>query len=168
MPRTEVSVDVNGEPVRAAVETRTLLVHFLRREAGASSVKVGCDTTSCGACAVLLDGRAVKSCTLFAVQAEGRSVRTVEGLSEPGAPLHPLQEALRQEHGLQCGYCTSGMLMAACRLVEAGSTPSEDEIREAISGNICRCTGYAAIVAAVRRACAESRSASAEPVDQAI
>jgi aerobic carbon-monoxide dehydrogenase small subunit len=152
-PRRGVAVEVNGRRVAAEVEPRLLLVHFLRRTAGLTGTRVGCDTTSCGACTVLLDGRPVKSCTMFAVQADGHQVTTVEGLAPDEGPLHPLQEAFWAEHGLQCGYCTPGLLMAASRLVEEAEGELRDEdIREAISGNLCRCTGYVNVVAAIRRA----------------
>ena len=143
-----VSVTVNGEVVEELVETRHLLAHFLREQANMAGVRIGCDTTSCGACAVLLDGRAVKSCTLFAVQAHGRSVTTIEGIGV-GDDLHPLQAAFRQEHALQCGFCTSGFLMAAIELLSGVPDPSELEVREGLSGNLCRCTGYSNIVTAV-------------------
>jgi carbon-monoxide dehydrogenase small subunit len=152
-PGRQVRVVVNGREVADEVEPRLLLVHFLRWSAGLTGTRVGCDTTSCGACTVLLDGRAVKSCTVFAVQADGHQVATVEGLSADGGPLHPLQEAFWAEHGLQCGYCTPGLLMAASRLVaEADGELREEDVREAISGNLCRCTGYVNVVAAIRRA----------------
>lgn len=156
-PEVSVSMQVNGVHVAGDVEPRRLLVHFLRDLAGTSSVRVGCDTTSCGACTVLLDGQAVKSCTLFAVQADGRSVTTVEGLSRDDEPLHPLQEAFRREHALQCGYCTAGIVLAAHNLVaEATGELSDDDVREAISGNICRCTGYVNIVKAIQAAARET------------
>ena len=152
-PRRSIRVEVNGSGVAAEVEPRLLLVHFLRWHAGLAGTRVGCDTTSCGACTTLLDGRAVKSCTVFAVQADGRRVTTVEGLAPEGAPLSPLQEAFWAEHGLQCGYCTPGLLLAAAKLVaDSGGDLSDEEIREAISGNLCRCTGYVNVVAAIRRA----------------
>jgi aerobic carbon-monoxide dehydrogenase small subunit len=155
--RRDVRVAVNGREVAAEVEPRLLLVHFLRWSAGLTGTRVGCDTTSCGACTVLLDGRAVKSCTVFAVQANGHAVTTVEGLAPDGAPLHPLQEAFWVEHGLQCGYCTPGLLMAASRLVaESDGELRDEDIREAISGNLCRCTGYVNVVAAIRRAAKRS------------
>jgi aerobic carbon-monoxide dehydrogenase small subunit len=153
VPSREVRVEVNGREVTAEVEPRLLLVHFLRWIAGLTGTRVGCDTTSCGACTVLLDGRPVKSCTMFAVQADGHQVTTVEGLAPDEGQLHPLQEAFWAEHGLQCGYCTPGLLMAASRLVEEAEGELRDEdIREAISGNLCRCTGYVNVVAAIRRA----------------
>lgn len=154
-----IEVEVNGQPVAQEVEPRLLLVHFLRWVAGLTGTRVGCDTTSCGACTVLLDGRPVKSCTLFAVQANGRRVTTIEGLAADDEPLHPLQEAFWAAHGLQCGYCTPGLIMAAKHLVEHGLDElTDDTIREAISGNICRCTGYVNVVAAIRLA-AERRRA---------
>ncbi len=154
-----IEVEVNGQPVAQEVEPRLLLVHFLRWVAGLTGTRVGCDTTSCGACTVLLDGRPVKSCTLFAVQANNRRVTTIEGLAADDEPLHPLQEAFWAAHGLQCGYCTPGLIMAAKHLVEHDLDElTDDAIREAISGNICRCTGYVNVVAAIRMA-AERRRA---------
>jgi aerobic carbon-monoxide dehydrogenase small subunit len=153
-----VSVRVNGRPVVAEVEPRLLLVHFLRWVAGLTGTRVGCDTSSCGACTVQLDGRAVKSCTVFAVQADGHQVTTIEGLAPEGAAMHPLQEAFWAEHGLQCGYCTPGLIMAVRNLVERGGAElGDEEVREAISGNLCRCTGYVNVVAAVRLAAALHR-----------
>ena len=149
----ELRLTVNGEERVATVEARMLLVHFLRETLRLTGTKVGCDTTSCGACTVSVDGRAVKSCTMFAVQADGASIETIEGLAD-GDRLDPLQEAFWAEHGLQCGYCTSGMIMAARDLLARNPDPTDDEIRTGISGNLCRCTGYANIVAAVRRAAA--------------
>lgn len=149
--RTDISVDVNGQVVRVRTEARRLLVHFLREEAGLAGVRIGCDTSSCGACAVLIDGRAVKSCTIFAVQADGRRITTVEGLGA-GDELHPLQAAFRREHALQCGFCTSGFLMAALDLLSNVADPTEREVRDGLSGNLCRCTGYAGIVTAVIQA----------------
>jgi aerobic carbon-monoxide dehydrogenase small subunit len=152
-----VSVNVNGEPRAAEVEPRVLLVHFLRQTLGLTGTHLGCDTTSCGACAVLLDGVPVKSCTLFAVQAAGREVTTVEGLQQ-GAELHPIQEAFREEHGLQCGFCTPGMMLTATALLKGNPDPTDEEIRWALSGNICRCTGYQNIVKAVHAAAAKLAS----------
>jgi aerobic carbon-monoxide dehydrogenase small subunit len=153
-----VSVRVNGRPVVAEVEPRLLLVHFLRWVAGLTGTRVGCDTSSCGVCTVQLDGRAVKSCTVFAVQADGHQVTTIEGLAPEGAAMHPLQEAFWAEHGLQCGYCTPGLIMAVRNLVERGGAElGDEEVREAISGNLCRCTGYVNVVAAVRLAAALHR-----------
>ncbi len=149
-----VTISVNGARQSAEVETRLLLVHFLRETLGLTGTHIGCDTTSCGACTVLLDGVPVKSCTVFAVQAEGREITTVEGLARGGA-LHPIQEAFREEHGLQCGYCTPGMVLTAAALLAENPNPSDEEIRWALSGNICRCTGYQNIVNAVRSAAAK-------------
>ncbi|BDG59475.1 (2Fe-2S)-binding protein [Caldinitratiruptor microaerophilus] len=146
-----VTLTINGHRYEGDVEARKLLVHFIREVAGLTGTHVGCDTTSCGACTVLLDGRPVKSCTLFAVQADGRAVTTVEGLA-PSGELHPLQQAFWDQHGLQCGYCTPGMLMTGVALLERNPSPTEDEIRRAISGNLCRCTGYQNIVKAIQQA----------------
>jgi aerobic carbon-monoxide dehydrogenase small subunit len=146
-----VTITVNGQQHSADVETRLLLVHFLRQTPGLTGTHIGCDTTSCGACTVLLDGVPVKSCTLFAVQAEGHEVTTVEGLATAGG-LHPIQEAFREEHGLQCGFCTPGMMLTATALLRENPSPSEEEIRWALSGNVCRCTGYQNIVKAVQHA----------------
>ena len=144
-----ISVVVNGQRRAAEVEPRLLLVHFLRDTLALAGTHVGCDTTSCGACAVLLDGVPIKSCTMFAVQADGRQVTTVEGLAT-GAQLHPLQEGFKEEHGLQCGYCTPGMLLVSAALLAENPNPTEEQIRWAISGNLCRCTGYQNIVKAVQ------------------
>ncbi len=148
-PFAMVHVTVNGKPYEAEVEVRTLLVHFIRDILGLTGTHIGCDTTNCGACAVLLDGRAVKSCTVLAVQAEGREIRTVEGLETDGK-LHPVQEGFVQEHGLQCGFCTPGMMMTAVALLEKNPNPPEEQIRRAIAGNLCRCTGYVNIVKAIQ------------------
>jgi carbon-monoxide dehydrogenase small subunit len=150
----EIRVTVNGAERTATVEARLLLVHFLRETLGLTGTKIGCDTTSCGACTVGLDGRAVKSCTMFAVQVDSSTIDTIEGLAD-GEELDALQRAFWEEHGLQCGYCTSGMVMAARELLARNPHPSDEEIRLGISGNLCRCTGYANIVAAVRRAAGE-------------
>jgi carbon-monoxide dehydrogenase small subunit len=152
----EIEVTVNGEPRRARVEPRMLLVHFLREELGLRGTHIGCDTTSCGACTVLMDGTPVKSCTVLAVQADGRQIGTVEGL-ETAQGLHPMQESFHEEHGLQCGFCTPGMMLTAIALLEDNPDPSEEEIRWALSGNVCRCTGYQNIVKAVQRAAASMR-----------
>jgi carbon-monoxide dehydrogenase small subunit len=144
-----IDVTVNGEARSADVEPRLLLVHFLRETLGLTGTHVGCDTTSCGACTVLLDGTPIKSCTYLAVQANGRSITTVEGLMRDGA-LHPIQEGFKEEHGLQCGFCTPGMMLVSVALLEENPDPSEEEIRWAISGNICRCTGYQNIVKSVQ------------------
>ncbi|HSE80482.1 MAG TPA: (2Fe-2S)-binding protein, partial [Gaiellaceae bacterium] len=148
-----VGVTVNGERRDADVEPRLLLVHLIREVFRLTGTHIGCDTTHCGACTVLLDGRPVKSCTVFAVQADGRTVMTVEGLEQDGK-LDPVQEGFVQEHGLQCGYCTPGMLMTSYAYLQHHPHPSEDEIRHAISGNLCRCTGYVNIVKAVKAAAA--------------
>jgi len=150
----QVRVAINGEKYEADVEPRLLLVHLIRDVLRLTGTHIGCDTTHCGACTVLLDGRAVKSCTLFAVQANDRELMTVEGLEQNGA-LHPLQEGFVEKHGLQCGYCTPGMLMTSYAFLKKHPSPSEDEIRHAISGNLCRCTGYVNIVKAVQYAAAK-------------
>ena len=148
-----ITVTVNGQERSAIVETRLLLVHLLRETFGLTGTHIGCDTTSCGACTVLVDGVPVKSCTQFAVQADGHEVKTVEGLATAEG-LHPIQEAFREEHGLQCGFCTPGMMLTATALLEKNPSPSEEEIRWALSGNVCRCTGYQNIVKAVEHAAA--------------
>ena len=150
----KIDVVVNGTERSADVEPRLLLVHFLRQNLSLTGTHIGCDTTSCGACTVLLDGVPIKSCTQFAVQANGREITTVEGLMQNGS-LHPLQEGFKEEHGLQCGFCTPGMLLVTSALLEENPDPSEEEIRWAISGNICRCTGYQNIVKAVQWAANE-------------
>ena len=147
----DITVKVNGKDRAAAVEPRLLLVHFIREHLALTGTHIGCDTTNCGACTVLLDGRAVKSCTLFAVQADGRELRTIEGVGNSSA-LHPLQEGFKESHGLQCGFCTPGMIMSACALLEKNPHPTEEDIRWGISGNLCRCTGYQNIVKAVQYA----------------
>ena len=156
MAKHKIKVKVQGAEREAEVESRLLLVHFLREVLGLTGTHIGCDTTHCGACTVLLDGEPVKSCTVLAVQADGREVLTVEGLEQDGK-LHPLQEGFWQEHGLQCGYCTPGMLMTGYALLERNADPSEAEIRQAISGNLCRCTGYVNIVKAVQHAAAAAK-----------
>ena len=155
-----VTVAVNGTEHSADVEPRMLLVHLLREVLGLTGTHVGCDTTSCGACTVLLDGAPVKSCTMFAVQADGREVTTVEGLKQDGQ-LHPIQAAFKEEHGLQCGFCTPGMMLTGKALLERNPLPTEDEVRWAISGNICRCTGYTNIVKAIQAAGRQMASDSA-------
>jgi carbon-monoxide dehydrogenase small subunit len=147
----QISMTVNGKLRKATVEPRLLLVHFLREHLRLTGAHIGCDTSQCGACTVLIDGRSVKSCTLFAVQADGSEVTTIEGLAADGT-LHKLQEGFWEEHGLQCGFCTPGMIMAAVTLLKDNPTPSEREIREGISGNYCRCTGYQHIVNAIQHA----------------
>jgi carbon-monoxide dehydrogenase small subunit len=146
-----IALTVNGLRHEAEVEPRELLVYFLRERLGLTGTNVGCDTSSCGACTVLIGGESVKSCTMLAVQADRSDVTTIEGLADNGT-LHPLQQAFHEQHGLQCGYCTPGMIMAAVSLLEEHPDPSEDEIRAALEGNLCRCTGYQNIVAAVRQA----------------
>jgi aerobic carbon-monoxide dehydrogenase small subunit len=147
----EITLTVNGRAVTRDAEPRTLLVHFLRDALGLTGTHVGCDTSQCGACTVLLDGRGVKSCTVLAVQAAGASVTTIEGLETNGS-LHPLQAAFREMHGLQCGFCTPGMIMSSVDLLSRNASPSEGEIRHALEGNLCRCTGYHNIVKAVQHA----------------
>ena len=156
MSTHKISVTVNGTRLEAQVESRLLLVHLIREVFRLTGTHIGCDTTHCGACTVLLDGTPVKSCTVLAVQADGRTVKTVEGLEQDGK-LHPVQEGFMQEHGLQCGFCTPGMMMTSCALLEHNKNPSEAEIRGAISGNLCRCTGYVNIVKAVQHAAAKLR-----------
>ena len=159
-----INVSVNGQPRSAEVEPRLLLVHFLRDVLGLTGTHIGCDTTNCGACTVLLDGIPIKSCTFFAVQANGRQVTTVEGLAS-GGKLHPIQAGFKEEHGLQCGFCTPGMMLVAKALLEENPDPSEAEIRWALSGNICRCTGYQNIVKAVRwAALRQQREPAGAPV----
>ncbi len=157
-----VKVSVNGQERTAEVEPRMLLVHLVREVFGLTGTHVGCDTTSCGVCTVLLDGQAVKSCTMLAVQADGREITTVEGLAS-GGQLHPIQEAFKEEHGLQCGFCTPGMMLVSVALLEENPAPTEKDIRWAISGNLCRCTGYQNIVKSVQSAATtirESKGAS--------
>jgi len=152
MKRT-ITLTVNGIPREVTVEPRTLLVHALRDELNLTGTHVGCDTSQCGACTVHLDGRAVKSCTVLAVQAEGQAITTIEGMGT-AAKLHPLQQAFWEKHGLQCGFCTPGMIMTAADLLASNPSPTEDEIRHALEGNLCRCTGYQNIVEAVKAASA--------------
>ena len=154
----EVNVTVNGAEQTHDVEPRVLLVDFIRTRAGLTGTHIGCDTSNCGACTVLLDGIPVKSCTILAVQADGRAVTTVEGLKSNGA-LHPIQAAFRAEHALQCGFCTPGMMLVGAALIETNSAPSDDDVRWAISGNLCRCTGYMNIVTAIRTAAATTADA---------
>ncbi len=149
--RSPVSITVNGRAVSREVEPRLLLVHFLRDTVGLTGTKVGCDTSQCGSCTVLIDGRSAKSCTLFAVQAEGSEITTIEGLAKNGQ-LHALQVGFWEEHGLQCGYCTAGMILSAVNLLEQTPHPTETQIREGIAGNFCRCTGYQHIVNAIQHA----------------
>jgi carbon-monoxide dehydrogenase small subunit len=156
----EITVTINGAPTTHDVEPRVLLVDYIRTRAGLTGTHIGCDTTNCGACTVLLDGKPVKSCTVLAVQADGREVGTVEGLKSNGA-LHAIQAAFKEEHGLQCGFCTPGMMLVGAALIEENANPSDDDVRWAISGNICRCTGYMNIVKAIRAAAASTAGASA-------
>ena len=160
MATTRIEVKVNGKERRSEVEPRLLLVHYLRDVLDLTGTHIGCETTLCGACTVLLDGRAVKSCTVLAAQADGHSIQTIEGLASNGK-LHPVQEAFWEEHGLQCGYCTPGMILAAVELLNRNPKPSEAEIRRAIAGNLCRCTGYQHIVSAIEAA-ARKMSAAAK------
>jgi aerobic carbon-monoxide dehydrogenase small subunit len=146
-----VSMSVNGRTIEREVEPRLLLVHFLRENLALTGTKIGCDTSQCGSCTVLVDGRSTKSCTLFTVQADGSEITTIEGLAKNGQ-LHPLQEGFWEEHGLQCGYCTAGMIMSAANLLGENPRPTERQIREGIAGNFCRCTGYQHIVNAIRHA----------------
>ena len=146
-----VAITINGRSHRAQVEPRTLLVHFIREQAGLTGTNIGCETGLCGACTVMLDGVGVRSCTQLAAQADGRSVTTIEGLAGNGE-LHPLQRAFWEKHALQCGYCTPGMILAALDLLQKNPDPSDDQVREALKGNLCRCTGYHNIVVAVRHA----------------
>jgi carbon-monoxide dehydrogenase small subunit len=155
----KIKITVNGAAQELEVESRLLLVHHLRENLRLTGTHIGCDTTHCGACTVLLDGQPVKSCTVLAVQADGRQVTTVEGLEKDGK-LHPVQEGFWEKHGLQCGFCTPGMLMTSCALLAHNPDPTELEIREAISGNLCRCTGYVNIVKAVQYAASKQKEAS--------
>jgi len=154
-----VALTVNGKAVTGDVEPRTLLVQFLREQLRLTGTHVGCDTSQCGACVVHVDGKAVKSCTTFAWQVQGANITTIEGLAEPNGPLHPMQEAFRENHALQCGYCTPGMIMAAADLLQRNPNPSDEEIRHGLEGNLCRCTGYHNIVEAVKAAAANGVSA---------
>jgi carbon-monoxide dehydrogenase small subunit len=159
MSKTQVRMSVNGRPVEGLVEPRTLLIHFLREQLNLTGAHIGCDTTHCGACTIDLDGKSVKCCTMFAVQADGATITTIEGMANADGSLHALQEGFRMEHGLQCGFCTPGMIMRAHRLLKENPNPSEEEIRFGISGNLCRCTGYQNIVKAIQYAAAKMRDA---------
>jgi carbon-monoxide dehydrogenase small subunit len=161
MSTVPVRLTVNGQPQEVEVEPRLLLVHLLRDNLGLTGTHVGCDTTNCGACTVHLDGEAVKSCTVLAVQADGAEVKTIEGMAD-GAKLHPLQEAFWNDHGLQCGYCTPGMIMAAADLLQRNPDPTEEEVRHGLEGNLCRCTGYHNIVKAVLDAAKAGPSGTVE------
>ena len=151
MSKHTVTIEINGSSFTREVDSRLLLVHFLRENLQMTGTHIGCDTTHCGACTVLMDGRSIKTCTVYTVQANGKSLTTIEGL-ENGGKLHPLQEGFHEEHGLQCGFCTPGMIMRAVELLGKNPNPTEDEIRTGISGNLCRCTGYVNIVKAVKYA----------------
>jgi carbon-monoxide dehydrogenase small subunit len=157
---TQISVTVNGASYQADVEPRTLLVYFLREELGLTGTNVGCDTSSCGACIVHIDGESVKSCTMLAAQADGREVTTIEGMATDGE-MHPLQDAFHRNHGLQCGFCTPGMIMAAASFLRENPSPTEEEVRESLEGNLCRCTGYQNIVASIMDAAAQPSGANA-------
>ena len=159
----KVSVTLNGNQREDEVESRLLLVHYLRDVAGLTGTHVGCDTSQCGACTVHVDGKAVKSCTMFAVQADGRDVRTIEGMAARDGTLHPIQQAFWDEHGLQCGYCTPGMIMAAADLLARNPNPTEAEVRKGLEGNLCRCTGYHNIVKAVLDAAKTTQSGASAP-----
>ena len=150
-----VSMTVNGKPATAEVEERTLLVEFIRNDLRLTGTHVGCDTAQCGACTIHMNGRAVKSCNMLAMQAEGASLLTIEGVAKPDGTLHPMQEAFREHHGLQCGFCTPGMIMSAIDLVKVHPNPSEETIRAELDGNLCRCTGYHNIVKAIKAAAAK-------------
>lgn len=163
-PGMELSMTVNGRPVSADVEPRTLLVHFIREHLRLTGTHVGCETSYCGACTVLVDGNSIKSCTMFAVQADGADITTIEGVAS-GDELHPVQEGFWERHGLQCGYCTPGMIMSSIALLENNDHPSEAEIRHGIEGNLCRCTGYHNIVRAVEYAAAKMRGEEPPPPD---
>ncbi|HET8911439.1 MAG TPA: (2Fe-2S)-binding protein [Ktedonobacteraceae bacterium] len=162
MKRT-ITVTVNGQPHQSEVEPRTLLVHYLRETLDLTGTHIGCDTSQCGACTVLLNGESVKSCTMLAVQADGSEVTTIEGLAPEGS-LHPIQEGFWEKHGLQCGFCTPGMIMASHQLLKHNPNPTETEIRKGLEGNICRCTGYQNIVKAVQHAAEQMRTGASEPV----
>ena len=155
MAKSQVSMTVNGKAVEALVEPRTLLIHFLREELNLTGPHIGCETSHCGACTVDLNGKSVKSCTVFAVQAEGGEILTIEGIANADGTLHALQEGFREMHGLQCGFCTPGMIMRSYRLLQENPSPSEEEIRFGIAGNLCRCTGYQNIVKAIQYAAAK-------------
>ncbi|HEX6555565.1 MAG TPA: (2Fe-2S)-binding protein [Ktedonobacteraceae bacterium] len=164
MSKHHISVTINGTVYEDDVDSRMLLVHWIRDGLQLTGTHIGCDTTACGACTVLVDGKATKSCTMFAVQANGRQIKTVEGLEQNGK-LHPLQEGFHEKHALQCGYCTPGMMMTASALLERNPSPSEQEIRIAISGNLCRCTGYVNIVKAVQYAAEKMQVSEQVPVN---
>jgi aerobic carbon-monoxide dehydrogenase small subunit len=163
----QIKLTVNGQEHSVEVEPRLLLVHLIREVLNLTGTHIGCDTSSCGACTILLDGKSVKSCTILAVQANGKSVTTIEGLAPEGGPLHPLQEGFKENHGLHCGFCTPGMILRAVELLEHNNNPTEEDIRWGISGNLCRCTGYNNIVKSIQWASAKMRgepTPSSEPV----
>ena len=164
MAKSHVTMIVNGKPVEALVEPRTLLIHFLREQLNLTGPHIGCETSHCGACTVDLGGKSVKSCTVFAVQANGGDIRTIEGMANADGTLHALQEGFREMHGLQCGFCTPGMIVRAWRLLQENANPTEEEIRQGIAGNLCRCTGYQNIVKAIQYA---ADKLSAVPVQEA-
>ena len=155
MAKSQISITVNGKKVEELVEPRTLLIHFLREQLNLTGPHICCDTSHCGACTIDVDGKSVKSCTMFAVQANGAHIRTIEGMANADGTLHALQEGFREMHGLQCGFCTPGMILRAYRLLQENSNPTEEEIRFGISGNLCRCTGYQNIVKAIQYAAAK-------------
>ena len=159
----KVSVTINGKQREDEVEPRLLLVHYIRDVAGLTGTHIGCDTSQCGACTVDLEGKAVKSCTLFTVQADGRQIKTIEGMAAADGTLHPIQQAFWDEHGLQCGYCTPGFIMAAAYLLDQNPNPTEDELRKGLEGNLCRCTGYVNIIKAVQTAARTMSSGAAAP-----
>jgi len=162
MAKAQVEMTVNGKSVEALVEPRTLLIHFLREHLNLTGSHIGCETSHCGACTVDLDGKSVKSCTMFAVQANGADVRTIEGIANPDGTLHAIQEGFREMHGLQCGFCTPGMITRVYRLLQENRNPTEEEIRFGIAGNLCRCTGYQNIVKAIQFAAAKLNGAAFE------
>jgi carbon-monoxide dehydrogenase small subunit len=163
MSSHKVTITVNGQPYTREIEARTLLVHFIREELSLTGTHIGCDTTSCGACTVLVNGAAVKSCTVFAVTVNGKQIETIEGVAQNGQ-MHPIQQGFWEKHGLQCGYCTPGMIMSAKHLLDKNPNPTEDEIRHGISGNLCRCTGYNKIVEAVQYAAEKMNASASEEV----
>ena len=164
MTTQTISLTVNGKPQGGEVEPRLLLVHYLRDKLGLTGTHIGCDTSQCGACTVIVNGRAVKSCTVFAVQADGAEIMTIEGLAQDGQ-LHPIQEGFWEEHGLQCGFCTPGMIMSAYDLLSRNPNPSEEEIRHALHGNLCRCTGYQHIVKSIQYAARKMSGAATAAAD---
>jgi aerobic carbon-monoxide dehydrogenase small subunit len=168
MATRRISVTVNGTRYEREVEPRQLLVYFLRETLGLTGTNVGCDTSSCGSCTILVNGVSIKSCTMLAVQADGDEITTIEGLKGDNGALHPMQEAFHQDHALQCGYCTPGMIMAAVSLVEQGASMDEGDIRLGLEGNLCRCTGYHNIVKAIQRGAADMRGGAAVPAGQEV